>query len=198
VSTRSTARSTARIEKHEVVGAALKILAEHGVEGLTMRRLGDEMGVAGGAFYHHFRDKADILRAVARFALAEIDVPPVTEFDSWRDWVVQVATNYRGLLVERPYIAPLILNGYVPRAGLAVYSVERDLLSTEGIPSEAQETILDSLEAFVLGSAIMRTNRTVVTAESEEKGLQEFRAGVKILLDGLVLRARNEESGPDV
>lgn len=191
---RSSTRSSTRIEKHEVVAAALKILAEHGVEGLTMRRLGEEMGVAGGAFYHHFQDKADILRAVARFALAEIDVPPVTEFDSWRDWVVQVATNYRGLLIVRPYIAPLILNGYVPRAGLAVYSVERDLLAAEGISPAAQETVLDSLEAFVLGSAIMRTNRTLVTAENELRALREFQAGVRILLDGLVLRAQSPGS----
>jgi len=34
------------------------------------------------AFYYHFKDKAAILRAIGRAAIAEIDVPPEGDFDN--------------------------------------------------------------------------------------------------------------------
>src|SRR5581483_2987664 len=111
-------RPSVRIDRREVVAAALGILERDGIDGLTMRRLGEQVSVQGGAFYHHFRDKSDILRAVARFAVAEIDVPEPSRYNSWQEWVVRLAANYRAMLVARPYIAPLLLDGSLARTSL--------------------------------------------------------------------------------
>ena len=196
-------RPPVRIDRREVVAAALGILERDGIDGLTMRRLGEQIGVQGGAFYHHFRDKSEILRAVARFAVAEIDVPEPARYASWQDWVVQLAVNYRAMLVARPYIAPLLLDGYLARTTLPVYAMEREHLTRAGIPADRHETVFDALEAFVLGSAMLAGTRhntrapehwgaSVPDGDVEVRAAADFELALRVLLDGLVRRFRDE------
>ncbi|NEY31312.1 TetR family transcriptional regulator [Streptomyces sp. PRKS01-65] len=50
-----------RISREEVVGAARRIVAEEGVDRLTMRRLAAEIGSTPMALYHHVRNKEELL-----------------------------------------------------------------------------------------------------------------------------------------
>jgi AcrR family transcriptional regulator len=51
--------------REALVEAALGLIAEHGVAGLTMRSVGKTVGVSHAAPYRHFKDKEAILAAVA-------------------------------------------------------------------------------------------------------------------------------------
>ncbi len=46
--------------------AALRTIQRHGVDGLTLRGVGHDVGVSRTALYRHFTDKSALLRAVAR------------------------------------------------------------------------------------------------------------------------------------
>lgn len=48
-----------------LIKAASEILQEEGVEGLSMRKLADKVGVSRTAPYHHFKDKNELLCAIA-------------------------------------------------------------------------------------------------------------------------------------
>ncbi|REG82248.1 TetR/AcrR family transcriptional regulator [Marinomonas pollencensis] len=48
-----------------LIKAASDILQEEGVEGLSMRKLADKVGVSRTAPYHHFKDKNALLCAIA-------------------------------------------------------------------------------------------------------------------------------------
>ncbi|GAB2579882.1 TetR/AcrR family transcriptional regulator [Nitrincola alkalisediminis] len=48
-----------------LLDAATKLLREGGVEALSMRKLADRVGVSRMAPYHHFKDKNDLLCAIA-------------------------------------------------------------------------------------------------------------------------------------
>ncbi|MGW3039427.1 TetR/AcrR family transcriptional regulator [Kitasatospora sp. NPDC001159] len=50
-----------RISREEIIGAALRILDEGGVDRLTMRRLATEIGSTPMALYHHVRNKDELL-----------------------------------------------------------------------------------------------------------------------------------------
>jgi len=50
-----------RISLEEVIGTAGRIVAEEGVDRLTMRRLATEIGSTPMALYHHVRNKEDLL-----------------------------------------------------------------------------------------------------------------------------------------
>jgi AcrR family transcriptional regulator len=47
----------------EIAEAALKVVGEHGVQGATMSRIADEVGISGPALYKHFDSRAEILGA---------------------------------------------------------------------------------------------------------------------------------------
>ncbi|MGW2255287.1 TetR/AcrR family transcriptional regulator [Kitasatospora sp. NPDC001660] len=50
-----------RISREEIIGTALRILDEGGVDRLTMRRLAMEVGSTPMALYHHVRNKDELL-----------------------------------------------------------------------------------------------------------------------------------------
>ncbi|GAA3083529.1 TetR family transcriptional regulator [Streptomyces olivoverticillatus] len=50
-----------RISREEIIGTALRILDEGGVDRLTMRRLATEIGSTPMALYHHVRNKDELL-----------------------------------------------------------------------------------------------------------------------------------------
>src|ERR1700735_5755608 len=53
------------LDKQSIVSAALDIIAERGVAGLSMRLLSQRLGVSLGATYRHVPNKDDLLRLVA-------------------------------------------------------------------------------------------------------------------------------------
>lgn len=60
--------------RNRLLRAGLALLAEGGYEGLTTGRVARQAGVAQPTFYVHFRDKDDLLHAVAIDAVAELRV----------------------------------------------------------------------------------------------------------------------------
>lgn len=52
---------------------ATEMLAEHGIEGLSLRKLADRVGVSPPALYHHFEDKNALLSAIAEQGFLELD-----------------------------------------------------------------------------------------------------------------------------
>src|ERR1700727_1766097 len=62
----------------EVLEAALRIVDEQGLERLTMRRLGGELGVDPMTVYHHVPDKAALFDGLIERVLAEIKIPVAT------------------------------------------------------------------------------------------------------------------------
>ncbi|WP_295007325.1 TetR/AcrR family transcriptional regulator [uncultured Dechloromonas sp.] len=56
-----------------LLAAANGIIREAGVDALSMRRLADQVGVSRMAPYHHFKDKNDLLCAIAEMGFADQD-----------------------------------------------------------------------------------------------------------------------------
>ncbi|MGU3498067.1 TetR/AcrR family transcriptional regulator [Mycobacterium sp. C31M] len=52
--------------RDRVIGAAVELFAEHGVQGTSLQMIADRMGVAKGAVYYQFRSKDDLVLALLR------------------------------------------------------------------------------------------------------------------------------------
>jgi AcrR family transcriptional regulator len=72
------------LTREKIVEKALEILDADGVEGLSMRRLGDALGVEAMALYHHFPNKDAILDGVLARIMEETG--PGLPLDSDADW----------------------------------------------------------------------------------------------------------------
>ena len=66
------ARTERSARAHQVVAAARKVIEAEGRDALTMRRLGDELGIRAPSLYKHFPDKAAVELAVIEDVLAEV------------------------------------------------------------------------------------------------------------------------------
>src|SRR5882672_1731861 len=82
--TRSRASSARRAEhaadtREALIGAARRLFAADGFDGTGTEQIVAEARVTRGALYHHFRDKADLFRAVMAEAAGEVATQLVDE-----------------------------------------------------------------------------------------------------------------------
>src|ERR1700742_1611977 len=82
------------LERGKVVSAALRLLDEVGRDGLTTRRLAEDLGVRGPALYWHFENKQALTDAMAYQILAESRAGVVLE-DDWVGLLVGEARRGR-------------------------------------------------------------------------------------------------------
>lgn len=73
-----------------LVEASVNMVRQHGIEGLSLRKLAETVGVSRTAPYHHFKDKDALLAAVAEQGFSEL-----------RDLLEQVVSNPETALIDR-------------------------------------------------------------------------------------------------
>ncbi|MCA1739777.1 MAG: TetR/AcrR family transcriptional regulator C-terminal domain-containing protein [Actinobacteria bacterium] len=82
------------LDRDRVVEAALELLDEVGLDGLSMRRLADRLGVKAASVYWHVRDKEQLLDLVFDRVIGEVQVPE-PDPPRWRQQVWEVAHRMR-------------------------------------------------------------------------------------------------------
>ncbi len=63
------------LSKERVLRAAIALADEGGIEALSMRRLGQELGVEAMSLYNHVANKEDLLSGILELVLGEIEMP---------------------------------------------------------------------------------------------------------------------------
>ena len=101
-----------RLERPMVVRAALELLNEVGLDGLTTRRLADALGVQGPALYWHFRNKQELIDEMSRALIGDA-YGPLLEDQDWSQWLIEGARRLRQTMLSYRDSARLIA-GYRP------------------------------------------------------------------------------------
>jgi len=71
------------LSRERILRAALALADESGIESLTMRKLGQELGFEAMSLYNHVANKDDVLNGILDLVLAETEAPsPVGEWDA--------------------------------------------------------------------------------------------------------------------
>jgi AcrR family transcriptional regulator len=70
------AKPRAPLTRERIVDTALQLIDQHGLEALSMRRLGAALHVEAMALYHHFANKGELLDAVLDRLMDEVELPP--------------------------------------------------------------------------------------------------------------------------
>lgn len=98
---------TSGLNREAVIQAALAMLDEVGVDGLSMRALADRLGVKAASLYWHLRDKDQLLELVAEAVLDGVAVPVSPQ--SWRSQVAGACDELARFLVVHQAAASLVL-----------------------------------------------------------------------------------------
>ncbi|MFI5695225.1 TetR/AcrR family transcriptional regulator [Kribbella sp. NPDC051586] len=101
-------REQPALTQEQIVAEAIKLLDAHGLEALTMRKLGAALGAVATAVYWHVANKEELLELVVDEVYGEIDVPEVVDPARWRDAAEASARSLRAMIVRHPWTAPTL------------------------------------------------------------------------------------------
>jgi AcrR family transcriptional regulator len=96
-----------QLTRERVVAEALTVIAEDGVQALTMRTLAARLGVVPGALYHHVRNKDQLQDLVLDGVLAEVDCR-VDPSVPWAERIKLLAHRLRAVLEDHPGVAGIL------------------------------------------------------------------------------------------
>lgn len=118
--------SRVALSRNSIVDTTLRIIETSGTEALTMRSLGQALGTDPTAVYRHFRDKAELLRAVSDRLLGTVtsDLPP--DDAGWRAIVIDVCKRLRAALLSQPQLARAVQ--FAPPLQPTEFSITETLL----------------------------------------------------------------------
>ncbi len=156
------------LSRERIVEAAIAFIDEHGLPGLTMRRLGNELGVEAMALYRYVPGKEDLLDAVVE-RLVEgmrrdedvLDAPR----DGWQDFLVRLAHGVRRVALEHPKAFPLVASRppeapwlRPPLRSLAWVEVFLAGLVSEGFTDEAAVAAYRAYTSVLLGHLLLEVS----------------------------------------
>jgi AcrR family transcriptional regulator len=96
-----------QLTREQVVAEALAVIAQDGVQALTMRALAARLGVVPGALYHHVRNKQQLQDLVLDNVLAEVDLQ-LDASSPWTEQLKVVAHRLRAVLEDHPGVAGIL------------------------------------------------------------------------------------------
>lgn len=145
------------LSRDRVVEAALAIVDRDGLDGLSMRALGRELGVDPMAIYHWIPNKRALLQGVLEAVVREL--PRYTEDlatrETWQDVAVATARGLRATLLAHPNAFPVVTSQPVVTAGgLAVLERTASELQRRGLTPSQTVTAINRLAEAVVGSCL--------------------------------------------
>lgn len=102
---RSGSRSRPPLNREQVLAAAIDLADEEGLAAVTMRRLGERLGVEAMSLYNHVANKDDIVDGIADAVLGSIELP--SDCADWKASMRQRADSLRKVLARHPWAAAL-------------------------------------------------------------------------------------------
>ncbi len=94
------------LNRERVLGAAVALADEEGIDSLTMRELGLRLGVEAMSLYNHVANKDDILDGMVDLVVGEIDLPSDTV--DWQDAMRRRAISAQAIFSRHPWASGLI------------------------------------------------------------------------------------------
>ena len=96
------------LTRERVLRAAIGLADEAGIEALSMRKLGQELGVEAMSLYNHVANKDDLLNGMLNVVEDGIELP--LPGAGWRDSLRRTATSAHDVYEHHPWAAGLTLS----------------------------------------------------------------------------------------
>lgn len=196
-----------------VLAAAVRFADEHGIESLSMRKLGQVLGFEAMSLYNHIENKDDLLDAMVELVVADIKAPQVG--DNWREAMRSRAHSAHRVLIAHPWATILLVSrANVGPKMLRYVEATVGCLVQAGFSYELADQAWNAIDSHVYGFTLQELNfpfepseyakvakqylpmlpadkyphmraLSELVIEGAHDGLQDFSFGLEILLAGL-------------
>jgi AcrR family transcriptional regulator len=148
------------LTREQIAQAALELVDRDGLEGLTMQRLAERMGVGTMTLYGYFRSKDELLDAIVDAAVAHPE--PRLSTGSWREQLDELAHLAHRRLAAHPALVQIRLREPVLRPeALRFGEAGLEILHGAGFDDAEAAQAFRLLFTYVVGFAALSPERTV-------------------------------------
>lgn len=201
------------LTRERVLDAALGYADEHGIENLSMRKLGELLGVEAMSLYKHVANKDEILDGLVDRVAGEIELPSAE--GKWKDAMRRRAISAHQVLLRHPWATMLIVSrASVGPCMLRYVDATLGCLRRAGFSFAAADHAWNAIDSYVYGFTLQRLNfpfqpeeyaaaaasylphipeeqfpymygLSKQVADGQHDGVNELEFGLDLLLDGL-------------
>jgi AcrR family transcriptional regulator len=148
-------RNAEPLTRQTILEAALELINRDGLQGFSMRKLGDALGVKAMSIYSHIPSKEDILDGVLEVLYQRMQYPHELH-QSPRMQLEQLAHAFRNLLRAYPNVLPLVATRPLrTQSGLSFIESILEIIQRAGIREENAIYTLNCLAGYVIGHALL-------------------------------------------
>jgi AcrR family transcriptional regulator len=151
------AEARARLSRDRVVRAAVALADEVGIASLSMRKLGEALGVEAMSLYNHVANKSQLLDGMVDLVFSEIDMP--RDDDEWMSSMRQRAVSAREVLSRHPWAIGLMESRTTPGpATLRHHDAVIGSLRRGGFSVAMAAHAFSVLDSYIYGFALQEAN----------------------------------------
>jgi len=176
---RRAAKRRATLTRERILRAAISLADRNGIESLSMRKLGQKLGVEAMSLYNHLRNKVDMLDGMVDVVFGEIDLPASAE--DWRTAMRKRAISARQVLLRHPWAIGLMESRATPGpATLRHHDAVLGSLRKAGFSVDLTAHAYSILDGYIYGFTLTELTlpfRNSEVAEVAENIMDGFRPG---------------------
>jgi AcrR family transcriptional regulator len=151
-------RPRSPLTRERIVAAALRIMDDEGLDAVSMRRIGRELGVEAMSLYNHVRDKDDILEGIKELVMGEFDMGAAS--NSWKQDARMAARAWRDVLRAHPNVITLMTAATRPMLSpeaLRPSEVAFEILRRAGLDDAETARAFCAFGGYIMGFVLMET-----------------------------------------
>jgi TetR/AcrR family tetracycline transcriptional repressor len=187
----SEARERGTLDRATIVRAALSLLDETGMDGLSTRRLAAELGIKSASLYWHFKDKNELLDEMCGVMFAECLPEPDVDgagFD-WAEWLAHGARRIRKTALSRRDGAQVMARVRPqPVSGRKLFEDNVKTVMRSGLTEIEAKLTMQALRRYAIGAALQEQATPRSASGSVLKGEEGFEFGLQTFIAGLKAR----------
>jgi AcrR family transcriptional regulator len=155
--TESTTSERQPLTRERIIQAAVDLADEHGLEALSMRKLGSAVGVEAMSLYNHVSGKEDILDSMVEYLFDSIG--PIDTAAGWQPTIRSAALAAKRAFASHPWSITLITTRQTLGDGsFAVMDAMIGMLLAAGYPTKIAHHAWHAIASHVMGYAFQEIN----------------------------------------
>jgi AcrR family transcriptional regulator len=160
-----------------IVDTAIRVLDTEGLDGVSMRRVAQELGTGPASLYAHVSNKDELLELMLERIAGEIQLPEELDPSRWQEQLKEIARNAQRVWTSHADISKVSLATIPTGANqLRIAEAMLTLMRGGGVPDQVAAWALDRLAIYIDADAI---EASIYTAKLKRGfDLESYFAGV--------------------
>lgn len=162
------------LDRDRIAQAALALIDEHGIDQLSMRKLGGELGVEAMALYHHFRNKAELLDGILDIVLEAV-AAELTPDGTPLERVRRTFDGLRGIAICHPHaFLSMVSRRFRTAVALRFYEELLQRLHEAGLSAEQSARYYRMMANFTAGAGLAEVGSRARQPDATPIILEDF------------------------